>query len=328
MKIKLYDFKNLVRFLLISFAWLIVAEPVWAAAADPASMSDADGVFRVFLSNVSTSITNIQAPGSASGDFVNSLFIALVIVRLGWVLAQWSLGSADSEDIIYTILLILTVSALMGSYDFLTSAMHDWSTSFASSIQEGMLGTSDMFYAPAFLNDIIHSMRVEEGSFFDPIASTIALMTLSLASMLLSVGSFFVVAWATWGYALAKLIGWMLIPLLLLPATAQWFQKWFGFFMGFLFYEVIGRTNIAMVLMLLTAFFNLPLTSRPARVIEIDASALSDLSGLLSMLFISIIALFSTGKFAVAFGGAVDGFGSPHAGLKKMANKLATMGSK
>lgn len=325
MKIQFYEIKDLVRFL-CALIGVMLAGPVLAAAADPASLSEADGVFRAFLADVSSSITNIQAAGSTSGDFVNSLYLAMVVFRLAWIFTKWSFGSANMEDIIYTILLILIVSALMGSYNFLTSAMHDWSTSFAGSIQEGMIGTSDVFYAPAYLNDIIHSMKIEEASFFDPIASWIGLMVLSLTSMVLSIMAFFVVAWATWGYALAKLIGWMLIPFLLLPATAQWFEKWFGFFMGFLFYEVIGRTNVAMVLMLLTGFFNLPIATRPARVIEISGESLSDFTGLLAMLFISILALLSTGKFAVAFGGAVDGFGGGHKGLKSISKSLAGMG--
>ena len=303
---------------------LFVVLPLLSYAADPGSMEEADGVFRVFLNDVSSSITAIQSAGSPSGDFVNALYLALVILRLGWVVAKWAFDSVEVEEVLYTIILILVVSSMMASYNYLTSAMHDWSTSFAGSIQQGMIGTSDPFYGPAYLNDLIQSMKVKESSIWDPAASFVGLVVLTISSQLLSIMSFFIVAWATWGYALAKLVGWMLVPLLLLPATAQWFSKWLGFFMGFLFYEIIGRTNTAMVLMLLTGFFNLPLATRPARPIVIDGEALSDFIGLLAMIFVSILALASTGKFAVSFGGAVDGLqGSMNGAAKKAAKYVA-----
>ena len=204
----------------------------------------------------------------------------------------------------------------------LTGYAHHWATGFAGAIQKEMIGTDDLFYAPTFLNDIMQNMKYNDASLFSNIAAVLSLYVLSAASMLLSLLSFFVVSWAIWGYALAKLIGWMLIPFMLLPITQSLFQKWFGFFVGFLFYEIIGRTNVAMVLMLMASFFNVPLSHRPSRVIEINAEALSDMTGLLAMVFIGILALLSTGKFAAAFAGAIGG-SSSGISLKDVATKIA-----
>jgi len=201
--------------------------------------------------------------------------------------------------------------------------MHDWSTSFAGSIQKGMIGTSDPYFALEFIYDVVQNIKQEDAGLLDSVSSALRFAVMASTIQLLSIMSFFVTAWATWGYALAKLVGWMLVPLLLLPATAQWFNKWVGFFVGFLFYEILGRANIAMVLMLITSFFNLSLTVRPSRPIILNGDALSDFTGLLAMLFVSILALASTGKFAVAFGGAVDGMGTLNGAVKKTAKFAA-----
>jgi len=97
---------------------LFVVLPLLSYAADPGSMGETDGVFRVFLNNVSSSITAIQSAGSPSGDFVNALYLALVILRLGWVVAKWAFGSVAVEEVLYTIILILVVSSMMASYNF------------------------------------------------------------------------------------------------------------------------------------------------------------------------------------------------------------------
>lgn len=322
-KKRTYSIKQWIGCFFSAFVLAAVGTQSAMAMTNPSDIHAADGVFRVFLGDVSTVINGVLSSTTAAGQFVESLFLFFVIARLAWVLAQWMFKQADNVDVIYTILLIMLVQAGMTFYDGLTTAVHSWGSDFASVVQQEMIGTADIFYAPAYLNDLIHSMKVKEADIWDPITSWVGLMILSLMSMILSILAFFVVAWATWGFALAKLIGWMLIPFLLLPQTQGWFRKWLGFFMGFVFYEVIGRINLAMVLMLMTSFFNLPLSSKPARVIEINGEALSDFTGLFAMILIGIVSLLSTGKFASAFASVVDGFESGSGGIRKVAAAIA-----
>lgn len=314
----------------IKASWCYLLALCLAALATPAlavndigDMAETEGVFRVFLVDVSNAINNLNDPASESGQFVTALFLTLVIFRLAWLGFEWVVKKADLADAIYVILLILVVSALMTFFNTLTAYVHDWSTGFAGAVQEELIGTDDPFFGPAYLGDIMHNMRVKEASFWDVASSFVGFIVLDIASSLLSVMAWFVIAWATWGYALAKMIGWMLIPFILVPQTSDLFKKWIGFFMGFIFYEIIGRINVALVLLLMTRFFNLPIGARTPRVVEIDAAALSDMTGLLSMMFIGILSLASTGKFAAAFAGVMAAGGGGGGALKGIAMKIA-----
>ncbi|MEM7083753.1 MAG: type IV secretion system protein [Pseudomonadota bacterium] len=299
------------RFAVISAAvitYLVFFIPT-AFAGDYSDYGDAHTAFGTFLDSVEDLLDAVLAPGSNAAAFIEAFFLFGVIYKLVTVIAKYMLLAGELIDVFQAIILIAIVRALLDFYGPVTSALFSWSGDFASAIQEPIVGTGDVFFVTEYIQNIIAAITHEDTSIWDGIKIAFATMLLSGTLLILSILAFFAVAWAVWGFALSKLIGWMFIPFLLFERTAFLFDGWLRFMVGFLLYAVIARVNLVLVLVLFASYFGLPLDSPvgPDRAFPIPN--VDEIGGLLSLLIIAILSLISTGRFATALAGGVGGFG-------------------
>ena len=280
-----------------------------AFAGDYADYGDAHTAFGTFLESVDDLLNAVLAPGSNAALFIEAFFVFGVVWKLVTSVAGYMLRSKELIDVFQALILIGIVRAILDFYGPLTSALFSWSGDFASAIQEPIVGTGDVFFVVDYLQNILAAITHEDTSIFDGIKLAIATMILSLMLILLSILAFLAVAWAVWGFALSKLIGWMFIPFLLFERTVFLFDGWLRFMVGFLLYAVIARVNLVLVLVLFASYFGLPLDSPvgPDRAFPIPN--VDEIGGLMSLLVIAILSLISTGGFATALAGGVGGFG-------------------
>jgi hypothetical protein len=295
------------------------------AAPDYGDVSASHTSFQSFLTNVSGYIKLVVAPSSNAEKFIEATFFTLLIFRLAIELSKWAFDHADLFDVATVVLLGVIVRVFMDSYDYITSMLLILSGDVGAAIQMPIIGNSDVFFGVSYIHNLLEAITLPETSILDDLKLVLLLAFFQLIIWGLSVMAFFCMAWGVYGFALAKLVGWFFIPLMLLEKTAQLFDGWFRFLVGFLIYSVIARANIILVLLLLTSYFGIPMAvvkaGQPINyAITISGDNYSDLGGLAAMLIISVLALLATGKFAMAIAGGVGGFGG-------VAGRLATGGS-
>lgn len=305
---------------LCSVFTLVTPQAALAASPDYADNDSAHEAFGSFLRTVSSLFNNIFVSGSEVSAFIEAFFLFGVIYKLVSVVASYMLRTGNLADLFQAVILIAIVRALLDGYGVVTSALFGWSQGFAGVIQLPIVGNSDVFFLTDYVQNIVNTIWHEDASIFDGIKLTVATGVLWLLLTTLNVLSFFAVAWAAWGFILAKLVGMIFLPFLLFERTAFLFDGWLRFFVGFLIFAVIARINLLLVLVLLTSYFDLPLDAATGPLRTYPIANVDDIGGLLSLLVIAVVSLISSGRFATALAGGVGGFGSAVSSLSRSAS--------
>ncbi len=280
------------------------------AAPDYADIEETYDAFDKFVVASQGFLGAITGAGSAGATIIRLLFLTIAIYVFSMVVAKWMMRQADVFEVVSVVLLILVVSTIQTFYSRITETLHSLSLDLASAIQEPVVGTTDIFFAPAYLHNIMTNISLTPLDFFVSITSLLSIGGVFLVSGLLSVLAFFTVAWGTWGYVVATLIGWVVIPFLMVPRLAFLFDGWFRFLVGFLVYDVIARLNISLALVLITGYFDLPLSAGSVTApITMPGLTFAELAGFVTLAVVAIVGLLATGKFAIAIASGVGGAG-------------------
>ena len=252
----------------------------------------------------------ILAPGSAGAQISDAVFITIAVYVLSVSIAKWMMTDVDTWGLLASFFLVVLVKLLLESYDPITEAAHQLTSGLAAAIQEPIVGTPDVFFPASYISNLVSNFVYVPVNMFEAFAAIMASGILALAGLALAVVSFFTAAWGTWGFAVAKLIGWFFVPFLLVERLSFLFDGWLRFFVGFLIYDVLARINISLTLVVLSRYFGLPIS--PGAVTEpivIPGTDLSDYLGLLTLMVMALIGLIMTGRFAVNIASGVGGFG-------------------
>jgi hypothetical protein len=232
------------------------------------------------------------------------------------------MNASNVLEIFAVILLIVITRVMLDYYDYLTSVCWSWGEGIAGGIQMAVIGNSDPFFLPGFINDTIKGITASDVSFLDGLAIWLGALLVFVAVALLSIASFFCTMWALWGYALAKIIGLFFIPFIMLKRTTVLFDGWCRFFLGFLVFGIIARANLVLTVLAIKCYFHIPGYTVPTTPYRLDFTSFADLLGLLAIMFISIFALMATSKFASTIMSGAGGFGGS---LRNAAYSVAYM---
>jgi type IV secretory pathway VirB6-like protein len=215
---------------------------------------------------------------------------------------------------------------LIDYYDPLTSAFWSWSIGFADGIQYAAVGTTDLFFLPSYLFNICKGLNFSDVNILTSGATVILAIVLgTIFTAVLAICGVFTACWAIWSYAVAKIIGWMFIPTLMFDRLSFLFDGWLKFFFSALLYNIIARTNLVLVAIVLKSMIGASSVYPDSTdTFQIVVDSFQDVLGLGCFLVISILALISTGKFASSVCGGVSmGGGS----LVRAAARFATKGA-
>lgn len=320
---KWWYYSHQVFIIAISFVLtiLLMAFMNTAFGAEPQGYQEAHSSFKAFLIEVSNAINTILAPASNARKFVEAEFIFFFIIRFVTEVSKWALASREASltGVYHAIIMAVIVQILIEFYDSLTSLLLNLSGDLGGAIQKPILGTDDIFYAVSWISSLIDRITLPDADIWDSMKAIILLALTGVMVWGLSLVAFFCVAWSIWGFALAKLLGWFFIPFLMLDSLSKMFDGWVRFMVGFLIYGVVARVNLALVILLCQSFFNIPTGTSPTGAITISGDTFSNLGGLLALCLVSIFAMLSTGKFAMAISGSMGGFGGQIASIARVA---------
>lgn len=291
---------------------LFLAYLVWAGAAHaaaPPSYSDSMGRLNTFMTNVDGVLSNILVDPNLSG-FVNALWNTLTVVLIVTVLTQYSMTGITTFELIHPLLLILITRLMLNHYNYLTGLCWDWSEGIAGGIQRAVIGSSDPFLLPGFINDVVAGIETSGVTLWDGVDLVMGSLVITAIISLLSLMAFLANTWALWGYALAKIIGWFFIPFVMFKRLSFLFDGWMRLFIGFLVYGIIARANLLLTVLAVKTYFAIPgYAVNTNTSIRLDFNGVADLFGMLAFLFVSILALIATSRFATAVVSGAGGFG-------------------
>lgn len=297
---------------------------VWcscAFAAAPPTVDETVAKMRPFQQMLKSMITAIMTDSDLN-NFVDIIWTAFAIYLLVGVLIKFMHGILFIHELVHALLLIIFAKVCIDYYDYITSVFWSWSEALAGGTQKAIFGSSDPFLLFAFIHDINAAITINGISFLDGLNAVVMGILMVIIMLLLSVLSFLASAWAMWGYALAKLIGWFFIPFIMLRKTSFLFDGWVRFFLGFLVYGLVARVNLILTATCIRCFLGLPGYSVGYTIPNtlLDVQELADVSGLVAFVFISILSLCCTGKFASTIVSGAGGFGE---GIQTMAFSIS-----
>lgn len=316
--------KNFIKSLLILFFFL------WTSVANAApTLDDIGSVEQGFKRFQNTTSTYVDAAinSAAVQHDVMLLFNFFAVLLVIWTMYLYAFGKGTLVDLLSTAILIMIVKVLMGQFTILTGAIWSAANGFASDVQAGLLGTGDLFFAPAFIYNLIDSIFFQSNSNFSLVGSVLSAIYIAIVSgisLVLSVLAYFAAIWSFWGFSIAKLIGLLFVPFLLYERLSWLFDGWLRFFFAFIVYAIISRLNLALVAMAFASYFQVTPSLGTQPVVTVPPiTALSDVFGLLVFALVGVLALLSTGSFVSTIVGgsaASTGIGSM---LSKSVSKLA-----
>ena len=297
-------------FLTVGVVVMLAVPFVGWAAPDYSSVKESYDAFGLFAGSIKGFLNILTGPGTNGDTISRMLFLTLAVYVFSVAVAKWMMKQTDVFDLLSAVLLIVVVSMIQTFYSTLMEVIHSLSSDLAATMQEPIVGTTDVLFAPMYIHNLMKNISFTPLDIFAAANSVVAIILASLAAAVLSAIAFFTVAWGTWGYAVATLIGWVFVPLLLVPRLSFLFDGWFRFMVGFLVYDVLARLQIALSLWLLTTYFGLPLASSTvAAPLVMPGVTLSEFSGFLVLVLVAIVGLIATGKFSIAIASGVGGAG-------------------
>jgi hypothetical protein len=309
--------------------WVLLFWPsaAFAAVTDLSSFGSVTNTMVSFLADVDAVITAVFADGTLSG-FVYRLWTFFTILLISWFIFDYIFGEVTLRQLFDLVLTIGITKVLIDYYDSLTSAFWEWSIGFAEGIQMVAVGNTDLFFLPSYIFNLVSSLSFSGISFFSSSATVIVAVLLGYGLTVgLGIVAVLTATWSIWGYAVAKMIGWMFVPTLMFKRLEWLFDGWLRFFFGFLLYNVIARVNLILVALVFKGLTGAaaitPLGMSPVQVV---VDGVQDVMGLFCFLLIGIVALLSTGKFAMTLAGG--GAGAGGGGLVRAAVAFATKGLK
>ncbi len=300
-------FRN-AKIIILLLSLLVLPTP-FAGADPPPDFNDSMGRMNSFMGYAGTALNNIINDADLAG-FVDALWVTLTILLLFNVLSKYAMSGIAFVELLHPLLLIFITRIMLNHYDFLTGLCWDWSEGIAGGIQRAVIGNSDPFLLPGFINDVVAGIETTDVSIWDGLKLFLAGNVIMTILLLLSVLAFLANTWALYGYTLAKIIGWFFIPFIMVKKMSFLFDGWVRLFLGFLVYGIIARANLLLTVLALKAFFGIPgFSVNTMSSTRVDLTGLADLFGLAGFLFVAILALISTGRFASNIASGATGFG-------------------
>ncbi len=287
----------------IIFLLLLLFPALHAGAAVPNDPAAAN--LSVFDNEIKTIVNTAMKPTSDLGKIAWSLWSTFVFILVFRTVAMFMFRGLDLTDILVMLLQIFASLIMMNTYEALTRMIWDGFGSIGFAIQNIALGNSDPYFMAIYVHEAFAMVDLGKVDIFDAMGTifwyAIFIVLSAFLELMLYVGS----SWALWGYSLAKLIGLVFVPFMLLESTRNIFDGWFKLFIGFVIYNMLVR-----VVMVLFCVFIKATLGHPTTPIVMEASASPEIITLVTFMLTGILLTLSVSGFAAIIAG---GFTSPSA---------------
>ncbi|PSU44801.1 hypothetical protein C9J12_25735 [Photobacterium frigidiphilum] len=288
----------------------------------------------VFENTVTDYVQTILAGNNDVFDFSMLLIMTLVMILAFQEIAIFMMDGLDMERIASAVIMVFATLGIWIVYPTFVDVLWEAGEGLSLSFQEIATGNRDPMFLSKWMTHTLSRLLTEDISLWTAAIDTILLTVgWSITSLLLQFVMYMVGMWAVWGLTLAKVIGVIFVPFLILPQTRSLFDGWLRFLVGFLVLLIILRiTGVLAALTMQAQFESIGLACNNRAQLCIGTSVLTGsgndfdrsdfiVTGLLAVLFV-----FSSFGFAAALssgvGGGSNGITRSVAALAKKAATL------
>ncbi len=303
--------------------------PSWVQANEIPSKTPSDFVqsFDSFKSRLDAYVTRV-ASDSSIRQYVDVLYKFFAFLVFFMFVMDFMGNGYSQERMIMTVLLIAGTKVLMDHYMDLTRIVWGVAEGLAMSFQTLAINNSHnnalVDYFTALLDHIEFNSHWWE--IFDNARLMLWGIVFTLLAFVFIMAATFATTWALWGYAVAKVIGFIFVPFIMLESTRGFFLGWVRFFMGFCVYYVLARINLVILFLVTSAFlglgvggppYNLPGTGPVYTISPLG----NEHYALLLLMLMGILSMFSIGSFSAAIVGGAAGAPSVRRLLPRMGSR-------
>jgi type IV secretory pathway VirB6-like protein len=307
----------------VSLAMLLVfISPMLLLSPAEAALSESmRGIFSGALRDFVTGI--MSDTGNDIYTFTWMMFLAGTVFLVVTEVAKFIFVGRSAESNLLAICWWFATFAIMNSYNGFTEAIWGAAVGVSNGYQQYLVGNTDNFFLAQWVHKAMAAVVVEDLSLFDGVKFIIYYWSWMVAVILIDLVAWLAGMWADFGYALAKVVGLIFIPFLLIPATRNLFDSWFKFFVGFGFLLIVLKATMVVAAISVKAIIeSLGVSFQgsygdPTSVVEIAKENLYLLSDASAMLFIAFLFVLSSFAFASSLAG---GLGNMSGGLGTAAN--------
>lgn len=305
-----------------------LALSAWAAPASAEEIAWLHDVF-VALQNTSDTMTaqiDRALTSSQVALVVQVLFTSLALFLFVWRFVGFAQRGVDPVDLLELMFTIFFVYLLLSAYRALLPASAAAARHIGDVLGKGISGaTGDNSLAESIFemvvelslhaqcNGLIHCITGAPYAIFTTFVGNIAILLLGGVATVVEI-------WMSWCFQAVYAIGWFAIPFLLYRKLSFVFDGWLKLFFSVLFYDILAKVTLAMVVLC----FRTMQTSVPGSTgATIDVHGPYDLVALFLFIVIGVLTLCCTGRFANAMVAGVSGVG----GLLQDAARGAAQGA-
>lgn len=262
--------------------------------------------------------------GGAVYGFAWMMFLAGSVLLFFFEIVKFIFKGQDPESHFLAVVWWFITFSLMTGYNSATSAIWGVAVGISNGYQEYLVGNTDNFFLAQWIHKAMAAVSAEDVGAFDTLKLISYYFSWMVAGFLLDLIASLAAMWADFGYALAKVVGFIFVPFMLLQPTRALFDAWFKFFTGFGFLlivlkatMVVAAISVKAVVESLGVSFSGNGYGDPATVVQIGLDNLYMLGDASAMLIIAALFVLSSFAFASALAG---GLGNLSGGLGTAAN--------
>lgn len=286
----------------------------------PAEAALSDSMRNVFSGELKSFVTGIMS-GSDNpvSNFAWMIFAAFAFILFVIEVIKFIWQGNQTESHMIALCMFFITFMIMGSYDGFTSGIWGIAVGISDGYQEQLVGNTDNFFLSQWMHKTFAAVVVEDLSMWDSLKLLSYMTMWTAAGVLLDAVAYLAAMWADFGYAVGKVVGFVFIPCLLLPATRNLFDGWFKFFTGFGFLLIVLKATMVVAAIAVKAivgtlgvkYAGAGFAGEPTAV-TIGVNELYKLADAAAMLFIAALFVLSSFAFASALAG---GLGNISGGL-------------
>ncbi len=296
--------------------------------------------------NLDSMLNTVLAGGSIFTKHVGVIFGAMMALALILAIYKYVILNKGIGVILEFVFRALILTLVLSTFGSITSMIWGWGNGVGLAMQDAMIGGTGMMAPAKFIwhvSTLIEFITVDGNIITNAvniIVSVIIWFVLMVILLIVTVLSYIAAVWPILAYAIAKPIGYFLIPFLFFEKTSELFDGWLRLFLHAVFYCIVSRVVLSVIVMVFSAYFQIGYSpSLPAilKPIVLVGTGLFDIIAIIVICLVSILALLGINSMVATIvngsafgnyggGGRVLGGGTSkmlNAGVSKMAGMIA-----
>lgn len=304
----------MIRFFSLSVLLIFVSNFAYAQEIGRADQALNDVVSGFVISIMTDSSSELYG-------FIRSMMLGLAFIGTVWHVMMWALKAISSVELGLYVLSAMLIFTIYANFNSFMSELWSWSDAIGLTFQYEAAGSRDPLFVGSELRAATTNFFTVDVSLWDGFNVISGVIAFKLVSMILSMVIFLISVWSVWGYAFMKITGLIFLPLLFLPITRSFFDKWFQIFLGFWFFNLFSKIALSLYHLYFFAIFGA--VSDPMEFDPVDDRLA--LSRLVLHFLVGIVFLLSTVGFASVISA---GFGGITGRASGVAQKMVAITTK